>query len=139
MFKREKVCQLKLEQSSGLDSLDSATNRTLEAIVNQQDLSFVLGGTRLTLPSIYRDAEGMNLAEEERCLTKLPNAPQASFNSYERQHDSLCLDDTRVDILRDIMTWVDGQDERCIFWLNGMAGTGKSAIARTIARKYYSQ
>ena len=37
------------------------------------------------------------------------------------------------------MTWADGDDERCIFWLNGMAGTGKSTIARTIARKYYEQ
>ena len=32
-----------------------------------------------------------------------------------------------------------GQDERCIFWLNGRAGTGKSTIARTIAHKYYNK
>jgi len=37
------------------------------------------------------------------------------------------------------MSWADGRDERCIFWLNGMAGTGKSTIARTVARKYYDQ
>jgi AAA ATPase domain len=37
------------------------------------------------------------------------------------------------------MTWADGGDERCIFWLNGMAGTGKSTLARTVARKYYDQ
>jgi hypothetical protein len=37
------------------------------------------------------------------------------------------------------MAWADGNDERCIFWLNGMAGTGKSTIARTIARKYHDQ
>ena len=29
-----------------------------------------------------------------------------------------------------------GEDERCIFWLSGWAGTGKSAIARTVARHY---
>ena len=34
------------------------------------------------------------------------------------------------------MAWADGGDERRIFWLNGMAGTGKSTIARTVARKY---
>ena len=27
-------------------------------------------------------------------------------------------------------------DERCVFWLSGMAGTGKSTIARTIAREH---
>ena len=37
------------------------------------------------------------------------------------------------------MTWADGGDERCIFWLSGMAGTGKSTLARTVARKYYDQ
>jgi hypothetical protein len=37
------------------------------------------------------------------------------------------------------MAWAEGRDERCIFWLCGMAGTGKSTIARTIARKYFGQ
>jgi len=37
------------------------------------------------------------------------------------------------------MAWADGHDERCIFWLNGMAGTGKSTIARTVARDFYEQ
>jgi hypothetical protein len=36
------------------------------------------------------------------------------------------------------MAWADDQcDESCIFWLSGMAGTGKSTIARTIAKAYY--
>jgi NACHT domain len=33
--------------------------------------------------------------------------------------------------------WADGHNEQCIFWLNGLAGTGKSTIARTIARRYF--
>jgi cytidylate kinase len=37
------------------------------------------------------------------------------------------------------MAWVDEGDEKRIFWLNGMAGTGKSTIARTIARKYHDE
>lgn len=34
---------------------------------------------------------------------------------------------------------MDSEDERCIFWLNGLAGTGKSTIARTVARRYFEQ
>jgi hypothetical protein len=34
---------------------------------------------------------------------------------------------------------VDGDDKSCIFWLNGWPGTGKSAIARTIARHFHSK
>jgi cytidylate kinase len=41
-----------------------------------------------------------------------------------------------VDLLRKIREWADGKDERPIFWLRGLAGTGKSCIARTIAREY---
>jgi hypothetical protein len=72
-------------------------------------------------------------------LSTLPSAADASFNAYQRQHDPTCLPDTRVDLLRDIYSWADGQDERCLFWLNGLAGTGKSTIARTVARNYFEQ
>jgi hypothetical protein len=51
----------------------------------------------------------------------------------------VCLPHTRVDILKQIIEWADGGNERCIFWLNGTAGTGKSTIARTVARKYHDQ
>jgi hypothetical protein len=75
-------------------------------------------------------------------LDRLPYAVEAPFNSFSRQHDgddTTCLDNTRVDVLQEIYNWADGEDKRGIFWLNGLAGTGKSTIARTIARKYYEQ
>jgi hypothetical protein len=72
-------------------------------------------------------------------LNSLPTAADAPFNTYQRRHDPTCLRDTRVDLLRDIHGWADGQDERCIFWLSGLAGTGKSTIARTVARRYLDQ
>jgi hypothetical protein len=77
-----------------------------------------------------------NPYDESQLLQLLPAAAQAAFNSLDKQHDPLCLPDTRVDVLKQIMTWADQGDERCIFWLNGMAGTGKSTIARTVARRY---
>jgi len=45
------------------------------------------------------------------------------------------LQDTRVELRKQIMDWCDDPNSRCIFWLNGMAGTGKSTISRTIARE----
>ena len=60
----------------------------------------------------------------------------AAFNSYDHQHERKCLRDTRVDILRLVTEWVDGTSTKCIFWLNGMAGTGKSTIARTLASHF---
>ena len=77
-----------------------------------------------------------NQYDESQLLQLLPAAAQAAFNSFDKQHDPLCLPNTRVDVLKQIRTWADQSDERCIFWLNGMAGTGKSTIARTVARQY---
>src|SRR5437764_14056208 len=47
-------------------------------------------------------------------LNRLPYAAEAPFNSYARQHESICLPDTRVDVLQEIYNWADGKDERCI-------------------------
>lgn len=47
---------------------------------------------------------------------------------------SKCLEGTREEILNQIVAWVS-QNEPGVFWLNGMAGHGKSTIAKTIAGK----
>ncbi|KAK3208224.1 hypothetical protein GRF29_77g3825, partial [Pseudopithomyces chartarum] len=72
-------------------------------------------------------------------LRHLPYAKNAPFNSYSEQHKLTCLEDTRVSLLCEIYSWVDGQDKRCIFWVSGLAGTGKSTIARTVARRYHDR
>lgn len=72
-------------------------------------------------------------------LSKLPVACQAAFNSHDNQYRSTCLPETRVELLQDITKWVNGMDKQYIFWLNRIAGTGKSTVARTIARTYYDR
>ncbi|KIK12665.1 hypothetical protein PISMIDRAFT_689280, partial [Pisolithus microcarpus 441] len=54
----------------------------------------------------------------------------ASLNTMKK-----CLDDTRMEILQDIIDWVNDPDPDAprILWLHGQAGRGKSAIAHTIA------
>ena len=69
----------------------------------------------------------------------LPAAEDAPFNAYRRQNDPQCLPDTRVYLLQEIYNWADGQDKRHIFWLSGLAGTGKSTVARTVAGRYSKQ
>jgi hypothetical protein len=78
-------------------------------------------------------------AKTDDPLNLLPHVAQAAFNSSDKQHEPLCFPDTRTDILTQIGEWADGCHQNCIFWLNGMAGTGKSTIARTVARKYHTQ
>lgn len=42
-------------------------------------------------------------------------------------------------MLHDIRTWIDGNSEKGIYWLNGMAGTGKTTISLTIAHEYHQK
>ncbi|KAH6869895.1 hypothetical protein B0T10DRAFT_377366, partial [Thelonectria olida] len=44
--------------------------------------------------------------------------------------------DTRVDLLQQIQEWASDPHAKALFWLNGMAGTGKSTISRTICRQF---
>ncbi|PVH70486.1 hypothetical protein DL98DRAFT_472631 [Cadophora sp. DSE1049] len=79
---------------------------------------------------------------EKDLLRHLPFADEAPFNAYDRQDEPACLPNTRVDLLQEIYGWADGKDrhdERCIFWLSGLAGTGKSTISRTVARRCSEQ
>ncbi|KAI9856661.1 MAG: hypothetical protein M1813_008808 [Trichoglossum hirsutum] len=80
--------------------------------------------------------ERQNIYHCDKPLLELATAPQAAFNACEKDDDPLCLPKTRVEVLKQIRKWADEDDGRCIFWLSGWAGTGKSTIARTIAREY---
>ncbi|PYH66040.1 WD40 repeat-like protein [Aspergillus vadensis CBS 113365] len=68
-------------------------------------------------------------------MLNLPFAKGAFFGSFEDQHEDECLAGTRTELLRQVQDWSRSSD-RCIFWLSGMAGTGKSTIARTVGRLF---
>jgi len=65
----------------------------------------------------------------------MPHTADASFLSGNRQ---VCLKGTRKGVLQEIEHWLAGEQEQQIFWLNGLAGTGKSTIAQTIAERMFA-
>jgi hypothetical protein len=72
-------------------------------------------------------------------LDLLPYAIDSPFNSNTKQHEPICLANTRVRLLQDVYDWANRKDQQFIFWLNGFAGTGKSTIARTVARHFFDE
>ena len=62
------------------------------------------------------------------------SAMTASFRSNEKA-GFICLPGTRVNLREELIAWSDSDspDTKSIFWVSGMAGMGKSAIARTVA------
>ena len=59
----------------------------------------------------------------------------AGYRSGNRQG---CLKGTRKDVLWQIDSWLVDERAQRVFWLNGLAGTGKSTIAQTFAETSFS-
>ena len=68
-------------------------------------------------------------------LDRMYHVADAGYLCGDRQG---CMKGTRRDVLVQIENWLkDGQDKR-VFWLNGLAGTGKSTIAQTFAEMSFA-
>ena len=91
------------------------------------------------LAQIDKGLRSMASIQEEHCLAKLPVAEGSSFDSYMNQHEDLCLPETRTELRQQIAEWGTSRHGKCIFWLNGKAGTGKSTISRTVAHSFSEQ
>ena len=79
-------------------------------------------------PSKY--SRSPQAAAEVGALDKLNSVDRAG---YQGNHHERCLSGTRESTLKDIMRWAKNPEGRSVFWLNGLAGTGKSTIAQTFS------
>ncbi|KAI8668613.1 NACHT domain-containing protein [Fusarium keratoplasticum] len=75
---------------------------------------------------------------QQMVLSKLPTASGASYNSHQNEHAPRCHPETRLDLLSQIHQWAQDPQTKPLYWLNGMAGTGKSTISRTLAAYFDS-
>jgi hypothetical protein len=67
---------------------------------------------------------------------KLTHVAAARYDSHELQDQvTSCLEGTRVDLLAELDAWALSPDGAPLFWLNGLAGTGKSTVARTFCER----
>ena len=62
-------------------------------------------------------------------LSVLNDCCRARGATYKHGDRQGCLRGTRVTVLDEIESWAKEFEESPIFWLNGLAGTGKSTIA----------
>ncbi|KAL1613181.1 hypothetical protein SLS60_001413 [Paraconiothyrium brasiliense] len=119
-----------------------ANNRTTR---REEDAAYcLLGILNVHMPLIYGEGQhnAMNRLRKEvygEFSIKLPIAEGASFDSHIQEHNAKCLPMTRTQLLQHIENWAHDRTGKPIFWLNGMAGTGKSTIARTLARSFASR
>jgi hypothetical protein len=63
-------------------------------------------------------------------LNGMHHTPDAGHRSGNRDR---CLKGTRGDVLQQLERWLKDERDQRVFWLNGLAGTGKSTVAQTFA------
>ncbi|KAK6511579.1 hypothetical protein TWF481_000494 [Arthrobotrys musiformis] len=120
-------------------SLLKVTSHNLKWPLTKEEAEEIITGLMQaqTLINHALQIDQMNVVlsvEQQANLEKLPIAYGAIFNSFEDEGEPECLPGTRVDLLKDLNDWIVDPKETRIFWLCGMAGTGKSTISRTFAR-----
>ena len=57
---------------------------------------------------------------------------------YLQGHRRGCLKGTRETVLDEIESWAKDPEQSPVFWLNGLAGTGKSTIAQTASERIFA-
>lgn len=88
-----------------------------------------------SLKDIHGLTTSLSRVHEKLDLAKLTCAKDATYDSAVDSELATCLSGTRTELLKDVDKWAMDVGGERIFWLCGKAGTGKSTIARTVARK----
>ncbi|KAF8534300.1 hypothetical protein BDD12DRAFT_983947 [Trichophaea hybrida] len=134
------INDIKTNQQKLQEFADMATMEKIKEMMKLLgELESDMGRLKIIEANIELVKQNVEVAEEERYLSKLPYADSAAFNSRLWEHERQCLPETRVDLLKQITAWCGNSGGKSVFWLSGMAGTGKSTIARTIARNLANQ
>ena len=68
----------------------------------------------------------------------LNNCRRAHGAGYQHGDRKGCLKGTRESVLDEIDQWTEDFDQSPIFWLHGLAGTGKTTIAQTISERLFA-
>jgi WD40 repeat protein/cytidylate kinase len=78
---------------------------------------------------LHRNSLGFIQQPSSGLVNKLAPVYKAIWNDARQG----CLSTTRVKLLGEVRAWIDaGQSSQRIYWLNGLAGTGKSTIAASV-------
>ncbi|KAF8673590.1 WD40 repeat-like protein [Rhizoctonia solani] len=85
-----------------------------------------------------RDAFALadRLSGQNSRLATLDTENKATYDSllYDSTNRRTCTEGTRVQILSELKDWVFASDRESVYWMSGMAGTGKTTIACTFAK-----
>jgi hypothetical protein len=78
----------------------------------------------------------LGFSAKDNIKSWLSPAANSGYDSKAKEGEpDVCFEGTRVELLEMIDAWFDNPDSKSFFWLSGLAGTGKSMISRTVAKR----
>ncbi|KAF9644920.1 hypothetical protein BDM02DRAFT_3190178 [Thelephora ganbajun] len=110
---------------------------------HSEEVYRLLGDLRETIFD-YQMVQQKKMHDQRRKLVKpaeataLNNVRCAHEAEYRHGDRKGCLKGTRGPILDEIELWARDSHKPPVYWLNGLAGTGKSTIAQTIAERIFA-
>ncbi|CUA70046.1 putative WD repeat-containing protein alr3466 [Nostoc sp, PCC 7120] [Rhizoctonia solani] len=83
---------------------------------------------------VYEQANNYQSDRIFSLIDRLPSVLSATYNSAEGEvlQRGACTPSTRVREIATLLGWVRNKGEGSVYWLNGMAGTGKTTIAYSV-------
>ncbi|KAF9515244.1 hypothetical protein BS47DRAFT_1391779 [Hydnum rufescens UP504] len=132
------------EYSSNVESKSSAgvVRRFLERQKDENDLhtfaqNLKAALDRFQVSQTLRQEQELLLERRSAAVISLPRADSAAYDSGRDDAPLSCLEGTRVSVLAEIMSWFESMESGTppVYWLIGLAGIGKSTIAKTVAER----
>ncbi|KAF9784028.1 hypothetical protein BJ322DRAFT_1219538 [Thelephora terrestris] len=133
-----------IEETLRSFSQKSLISRVADHVKDNEDVSGLLEDLREAINdyqmvqqmAIYDQGCKLIDAAERATLNTFRQAQGAEYRHVGRKG---CLKGTRRTVLDEIELWARDFAKLPVYWLNGLAGTGKSTIAQTIAERMFAE
>ncbi|KAH7919378.1 hypothetical protein BV22DRAFT_864233 [Leucogyrophana mollusca] len=122
------------------DSISASTDLAIE----QYNVAFkelkeqFKSRSELVALRIFKDIQQgiVELSTLSQCIKDLENLPGTDLTGVRCDVNRICLPSTRQGLLSEITAWAADPSGKQAFWLHGVAGTGKSTVANTVAARF---
>ncbi|KAG8677916.1 hypothetical protein FRC08_018216, partial [Ceratobasidium sp. 394] len=123
------------QQRSGIGQYMTAEEDADEVLECYRRIQGLL--ERLTLNANVNIWKTVDEQATETRLKSLPNSPAAKYNSVGASalRRGGCTENTRTQVMEQVHDWASDDNSKKIYWLNGMAGTGKTTIAYSLCER----
>ncbi|KAB5591859.1 hypothetical protein CTheo_4688 [Ceratobasidium theobromae] len=120
--------------------------RLLDAIMEEDDLA----GHLRRIESLFRQLQAnvtlsmWTIAKAQSVDTRLKDLNPTKLARYDSEPSKgmtrrMCTENTRVDILKGLNDWSQDPSTADMYWMDGMAGTGKTTIACSFSQQLEEQ